>query len=122
MNARQQFAVPQPYFVRDERETKQLEHEAAELRSLIADAATDWWTRENAASRLHEIERVLKTSELGRRLTEREARPAVHQHAAQQQAQPVHVLQCAPGFRAITEHEDGTGAILIIEDDGAAKK
>ncbi len=82
MRAGQQFAVPQPYFVRDERETQALEQEAAELRALIADAGTEWRTRENAASRLHEIERVLKASELGKRLVEREARPAVHQQPA----------------------------------------
>ncbi len=106
-----------PYYRLAANERAGLEAEKAAILKRNADPGTHWVDRVRDEARLGEIERLLKTDVLARRPTQRPAPPRQAQHQAPS-GEPTHAIVAAPGFRAIAEHPDGSGAILIIEDRG----
>jgi hypothetical protein len=118
-----QFMQPVPYFRLAVNDREALLAEKADLIKIAEAAATPWIERTRARSRLDEVTRLLRMDEMARRETQRSVEPPAQQPAgrgahqsAQRKGEPVHKIVCAPGYKAITENADGTGAILIIED------
>ena len=116
------------YFTLAANDRAALETEKLALLKVVVDRNASWVDRTRAQARLAEIDRLLK-QQPALRPAERQAQQRGEQRAEQQAKQraeqtaqqPVHTIQCAPGYKAITEHPDGTGAILITPIEPKSK-
>lgn len=108
----QQYMPTRPYFQLNAAEMSALEREAAQLQRVIADPATAWPDRNNAEVRLAEVERLLKAAGV-KATTHEEATPPQAAEPKQPAGESATTITPPPGYRAISEHPDGTGAILI---------
>ena len=116
------FMPTKPYYQLAANERTGLQAEEADLVKVVDDPKTDWVTKERASARLSEVRRLLGADEFARRQgqqpVERQAQHEAQREAqqtAQHEAEPVHTIQCAKGYRAISA--PGQGSLIVPIDE-----